>query len=125
MIDATVFIDASRERDPLTRRATDFLAGAAREGELWSVTPVRTEVRWVMRDDEARVVDKLLGQIFWLDITTDIADRAGEFGRRFGRSHGLGVVDALVAAGAEFLSADLATRNVRDFPMFPGLRPPY
>jgi predicted nucleic acid-binding protein len=35
------------------------------------------------------------------------------------------VVDAIVAAAAEFLSADLATVNVKDFPMFPGLRRPY
>lgn len=51
----------------------------------------------------------------------DLADLAGDFGRRFGRSHGLDVVDALVAAAAEALSADVATLNVRHFPMFPGL----
>lgn len=125
LIDATVFIDASRDRDPKAGHASAFLARAAREGELWSVTPVRTEVRWAMRDDESRIVDRLLGRVFWLDVTSDLADRAGEFGRRFGRSHGLAVVDALVAAAAEFLSADVATINVRDFPMFPDLRRPY
>lgn len=125
LIDATVFIDASRDRDPKAGHASAFLARAAREGELWSVTPVRTEVRWAMRDDESRIVDRLLGRVFWLDVTADLADRAGEFGRRFGRSHGLDVVDALVAAAAEFLSADVATINVRDFPMFPDLRRPY
>lgn len=125
LIDTTVLIDASRERDPRSAPASRFLARAAREGELWSVTPVRTEVRWAMRDNESKVVASLLDRLFWLDTTSDLADRAGEFGRRYGRSHGLDVVDAIVAAAAEFLSADLATVNVREFPMFPGLTRPY
>jgi predicted nucleic acid-binding protein len=125
VIDSTVFIDASREPRSGAGPATAFLVASAQEGELWSVTPVRTEVRWAMRTDEAALVDALLDRVFWLDVTADLADRAGEFGRRYGRSHGLDVVDALVAAAAELLSADVATTNVRDFPMFPGLARPY
>jgi predicted nucleic acid-binding protein len=125
VIDSTVFIDASREPRSGAAPATAFLMAAALEGEVWSVTPVRTEVRWAMRTDEAPLVDALLDRVFWLDVTADLADRAGEFGRRFGRSHGLDVVDALVAAAAEILSAEVATTNVRDFPMFPGLARPY
>lgn len=125
VIDSTVFIDASREGRSGTGPATAFLIAAAREGELWSVTPVRTEVRWAMRTGESAVVDALFDRVFWLDVTPEVADLAGEFGRRFGRSHGLDVVDALVAAAAEVLSADVATTNVRDFPMFPGLTRPY
>lgn len=125
VIDSTVFIDASRERRSGSGPATDFLIGAARDGELWSVTPVRTEVRWAMRAEEIAIVDALFERVFWLDVTPDLADLAGEFGRRYGRSHGLDVVDALVAAAAEVLSADVATTNIRDFPMFPGLARPY
>lgn len=123
VIDSTVFVDVSRERQP--GPATHFLASAARQGELWSVTPVRTEIRWAMRPDEASIVDRLFDQIFWLDVTSDLADRAGAIGQRYGRSHGLDVVDALVAAATETLSASLATANVRHFPMFPDLEPPY
>ena len=126
LIDTPVFIDVSRERKGGgSSPATTFLRDAARQGELWSVTPVRTEVRWGMRTDEARIVNELLDSVFWLDVTVDIADRAGAFGQRYGRSHGLDVVDAIVAAATEFLSADLATVNVRDFPMFPALQRPY
>lgn len=125
VIDATVFIDASREPRSDAAPATDFLIAAAKDGELWSVTPVRTEVRWGMRPEETARVDTLLDRVFWLDVTVDLADRAADFGRRYGRSHGLDVVDALVAAAAEALSADVATTNVRDFPMFPDLQRPY
>ena len=125
VIDSTVFIDVSREHRSGPGPATEFLAAAANEGELWSVTPARTEVRWAMRGDEAGVIDALFDRVFWLDVTPEIADRAGEFGRRYGRSHGLDVVDALVAAAGEILSAGVATHDVRHFPMFPELRPPY
>ena len=50
---------------------------------------------------------------------------AGELGRRFRGSHAPAVPDLLVAATAERLGLPLATRNVRDYPMFPGLEPAY
>jgi hypothetical protein len=121
VIDASVLIDATRGHPD----AMAFLDAASRELELWSVTPVRTEVRWSMRPDERGVVEEVLASLGWLDVDPALADRAGALGARWGSSHGLDVVDAIVAAATEFLSADLATLNVRHFPMFPGLRPPY
>ena len=64
VIDSTVFIDASRERGPGAGPATDFLIAAARDGGLWSVAPVRTEVRWAMRAEEAAIVDALFERVF-------------------------------------------------------------
>ncbi len=125
VIDTNVLIDASRVRNASSDTAARFLARAALEGELWSVTPVRTEVSWLLRPDEVGRVRALFDQIFWLDVTTDVADRAGAFGQRYARSHGIGLVDATIAAAAEILSATVATRNVRHFPMFPGLTRPY
>ena len=125
VVDTNVIIDASRSRGSAGAAASDFLATAARTGELWSVTPVRTEVAWLLRPEESAVVHALFDGIFWLDITVDVADRAAAFGQRYGRSHGIGVVDAMIAAAAEVLSATVATRNVRHFPMFPGLAAPY
>jgi predicted nucleic acid-binding protein len=55
-----------------------------------------------------------------------VARRAGELGRRWRGSHsGIGVADLAIAATAEELDAALATRNVKHFPMFDGLRAPY
>jgi predicted nucleic acid-binding protein len=121
VVDTTVLIDASRGRaDAMT-----YLATAVGSSELWSVTPVRTEVRWAMRREEHAGIDRMFRSIYWLEVSNELADRAGTFGQQFGSSHGLDVVDAIVAAATEFLEADLATLNVRDFPMFPGLQPPY
>ena len=51
---------------------------------------------------------------------------AGELGRACRRSHhGIGTVDLVIAATVQELGLELATGNVKHFPMFPGLRPPY
>ncbi len=121
VVDSSVLIDASRDRAEAVR----FLSEAADEGEFWSVTPVRTEIRWGMWATEAQIVERLLAGIRWVEVSVALADRAGDHGRRWGRSHGLSVIDAIVAAAAEQLDAQVATLNVRDFPMFPDLQPPY
>jgi len=59
-------------------------------------------------------------------VTDQIARRAGEFLRSYRRSHsGIDLVDYCVAATAELHGAKLVTLNVKHFPMFPDLVPPY
>jgi predicted nucleic acid-binding protein len=46
--------------------------------------------------------------------------------RTYRQSHrAIGIADYLIAATAAELGIDLATLNVRDFPMFSGLRPAF
>lgn len=121
VVDADVLIDATRN----DQRAIAFLRDTVDTGEVWSVTPVRTEVLWNLRPNEVAAVRRLFASIYWLEVTESIADRAGYFGQRYGPSHGLDVIDAIVAAAAEVIDGEVVTLNVRDFPMFPGLRRPY
>ena len=121
VLDSNVLIDVSRG----SARAVAYLEEAIDSAELWSVTPVRTEVLWNLRPSEVEVTLRLFESIRWQDVTVSIADRAGEFGQMFGASHGVGVVDAIIAAVAEELDGAVATLNVKHFPMFPGLEPPY
>jgi len=122
LIDSTVLIDALRGH-PL---ALAFLADAYRATELMSVTPVRIEVLGGVRDDMVRGTFTLLRQIAWIDVTVELADVAAALQRRHRSAHsGIGVVDYLVAAAALELGGVVATSNIRDFPMFPGLQPPY
>ncbi len=59
-------------------------------------------------------------------MTDPIAERAGELANAFLRTHpGVEVADYVVAATAQLLGAELWTRNLRHFPMFPELRDPY
>jgi predicted nucleic acid-binding protein len=69
---------------------------------------------------------KLLGVLTWMDITSPVAELAGSIARRFHRSHqGIDTADYLIAAVAIELGAQLVTLNVRHFPMFPNLVPPF
>ncbi len=121
IVDSSVLIDASRDRQPAIR----FLSEAAEEGPLWSSVLVRSEL-WVgVRPDEDDRVTDLLDHLRWQDVTGPIADLAGRLGSRYRRTHHIGLVDLVIAATAIELGGAVATLNVRDFPMFPGLQPPY
>ena len=72
------------------------------------------------------MTERLLGTFGWLALDEPIARRAGQLGRRWRASHpGLATPDLVIAATALEHDLDLATLNVRHFPMFEGLEPPY
>jgi predicted nucleic acid-binding protein len=121
VVDANILVDAIRGRAPALR----FLGRAADGGPLWSSILVRSEL-WIgsRHGEEARITE-LLDRIEWRDVTPTIADQAGRLGAPFRRSHRLGIVDLVIAATAIELGGTVATLNVRDYPMFPGLEPPY
>jgi predicted nucleic acid-binding protein len=123
VVDADVMIDVFRNVAP----AIDLLATARRRGdELLSVTPVRTEILRGTSPTLQPAVEEFMRFIRWLDVDVSLADRAGEIGRQFVRSHqGISITDLLLAAAVERVGGQLLTRNVRHFPMFPGLRPAY
>ena len=108
-------------------RAVRILTDAATEGhELWSVTVVRTEILAGMRRGEEAATKQLLDHLKWVDVTAEVADRAGDLARRYLRSHpGVDTVDYLIAAAAESVGAELKTQNVKHFPMIAALKPAY
>ena len=121
IVDSNVLVDAIRNRQPALR----FLDAAADAGALWSSVLVRSEL-WVRsRPGEDDRMEELIGRIAWHDVTPSIADHAGRLGAPYRLTHHIGVVDLIIAATAIELGGDVATLNVRDFPMFPGLQPPY
>jgi predicted nucleic acid-binding protein len=86
----------------------------------------RVEVLRGLRSDERRATERLFATISWLLVDEPIARRAGDLGRRFRRSHaGIATADLIIAATAEEHDLELATLNVKHFPMVRGLRPPY
>lgn len=121
LLDSNVIIDVTRG----VEAARSFLRAAIDTDRVWSVTPVRTELLSGVRANEAERLRALMDEMEWQDITISIADRAGAYAARFARSHRIGVVDLFLAAAAVELGGTVVTRNVRDFPMFPGLQPPY
>lgn len=120
VLDTTVLIDHLRA----SVAAHDYLAGLDDRPICSEIS--RIEVLQGLRSAERRAADRLFALVRWVPVDDVIARRAGELGRRWRRSHpGIGVADLAIAATAEHLDALLATRNVKHFPMFKGLRAPY
>lgn len=113
-------IDVLRSRT----EAVHFVRSLAEVPVCSEVT--RIEVISGLRSTERQPAEALFQAMDWSPIDEEIARRAGALGRRFRASHpGIDAADLAVAATTEALGARCATANVKHFPMFPGLEPPY
>jgi predicted nucleic acid-binding protein len=120
VIDTSVIIDILRGLPA----AVDYVEGLEDVPACSEIT--RVEVTRGLRTAERAPTERLFQQLRWVALDEGIARRAGDFGRKWRRSHpGISSPDLVVAATAEQIGANLATSNVRHFPMFKRLRPPY
>ena len=119
VLDTTVLIDVLRGHRP----ALAWLASLDDVPACSELT--RVEVLRGLRNAEREGAEALMRGLRWVAVDEDIARRAGTLGRRWRRSHGLGTVDLVIAATAQSVGARLGTSNVRHYPMFDDLQPPY
>jgi len=102
-----------------------MLATRAQHRLIVSVVTV-TEITGGMRSVERADVGRMLAALDPAPVTELVARRAGDLMREHRRSHaGIGIADYLIAATAETHGAQLATLNVKHFPMFPRLKRPF
>lgn len=121
LLDSTILISHLRGDE----RARDLLLGHSRDQVLVSVLS-RTEIEGFMRSHERSAVARLFSSITTKDVTDLIARRAGAWLRQHRASHpGIDLVDYLIAATAVEHEAELVTLNVKHFPMFGDLSPPW
>jgi len=74
---------------------------------------------------ELSVLDNFTALFRIVPIDSDIAKLGGLYKRDFGKSHGVGLADALMAATADQENAALKTLNVKHYPMIKDLEPAY
>jgi predicted nucleic acid-binding protein len=123
LADTSVLVDYLRGVEP----ARELLRSAFEREEVVAASVLtRIELSIGMRPDERRATDALVGALRWVAVDTAVTERADALARRYARSHsGIDAVDYCVAASALVNELDLWTLNVRHFPMFQGLRPPW
>lgn len=122
LVDTSVLIDHLRG----VPEATETLLACRRRGPLHASEITRLEVLAGMRSDEEVATTGLLRRLEWLPVTAAIADEGGRLGRRWLPSHpGIDSADLAIAGTAMVHDLELVTANVRHFPMFADLRPPY
>jgi predicted nucleic acid-binding protein len=112
-----------KRQSELIREAVDLLIEQS-DSQLSAV--VIAEVSAGARHDREREnLDGSLAAFRVVPVTAEIAREGGLLRSRFGKSHGVGLADALLAATALHEHAELATLNVKHYPMIKGLRPAY
>lgn len=120
LLDTTILVDYLRGNE----QARHMLEGTGDRASSSVVTVLELFAGVRNRREEQRT-EQLLSEIDLLPVTADIAKRAGVFVRLYDASHGIGAVDAIIAATAEHHGLRLATLNVKHFPMFPKLKRAY
>jgi len=79
-----------------------------------------------MRPPERREVIRLLGSMQRFEVTQQVAWRAATLMQEYRRPHsGTGPGDYLIAAPALTEGLEIATLNIRHYPMFPDLARPF
>lgn len=120
LIDSDVFIDFLRGRS----ESVEFLKSHFPNIHL-SVISVAELYSGVREGDERRILESALDSCHIMEVSNAIAKAAGLFRKTFGKSHGVSLPDALIAATAKEYGLSLATLNVKHFPMFKDACAPY
>lgn len=122
LVDTSILIDYLRGHPP----AGELLERERAEDVLHASEITRLEVLAGMRPAEENATRMLLSTLIWHPVDVEIAEHAGALGQAWLPSHrAIDSADLAIAATAIHTGARLLTLNVKHFPMFPGLRPPY
>ncbi len=79
----------------------------------------------VKGDAEQAALENFVSIFRVVPVNAEIAKTGGLYKRDYGKSHGVGLADAILAATAEVEKAELKTLNIKHYPMLKGLRSPY
>lgn len=120
LIDTDVLIEYLRGRS----EAVEYLESLTSDLCI-SVISVAELFAGVRGDEEEQSLKQLLLAFVILPVTERTARLGGLYWRDYGRSHGTGLADALIAATSEENGTDLVTFNRRHFPMVSRLTVPY
>jgi predicted nucleic acid-binding protein len=120
LVDTCIIIDHLRNR----AEATAFLKQLEQLPLVSVLTLAELQAGVRNREDE-KLLDRVIADWPVVVLDAPTARLGGSLWRRFGPSHGTGIMDAMLAATAQRERARLATINRRHFPMFDDLLVPY
>jgi len=98
--------------------ARSYIRQRSTEHEQMAISAITlAEMLGGMRPDEEIATTRLLNQFTIVDINAGVARQAARFMRAYHDDHHVDLSDALIAASAFLLGADIVARNVRHNPM--------
>ena len=114
LLDSDILIDHLRK----IPNALEYLQMEFDGGSLLFISVIsRTEILSGVRKGEEGTIQSLFDLLIPVEVDTAIADRAGEYMKKFAKSHSLTIGDAIIAATAREMSGILVTRNIKHYPM--------
>jgi len=120
LIDTDVLIDFLRGHDKAVAFVNEFSSRI-----ILSPIVVAELYAGVKGNAELTVLEDFISLFRVVPLTAEIAKIGGLYKRDFGKSHGVGLADAILAATADKEQAELKTLNVKHYPMFGGLEAAY
>ena len=123
LVDTDVLIDFLRGREQavsfVNLESDRIIVSSIVVAELYA------GVRGGKGDTEQSTLERFLSLFRIVHVTAAIARLGGLYKRDYGRSHGVSLADAVVAATATLENAELKTLNVKHYPMFDAIQPAY
>ncbi len=114
LFDTNVLIDHLKGK----KEATDLLTkSAVNKGLLVCSVISVIELKTGMRQDEEQQLARFMMAFDKKEVTVGIADIAGTYMNLYGKSHGINMADAIIAATARSSGAKLYTLNRKHYPM--------
>ncbi len=120
LVDTDVLIDFLRGYDKAITFINEFFPNI-----ILSPIVIAELYAGVKGTKELSVLDNFVSLFRIVPIDSEIAKAGGLYKHDFGKSHGVGLADAILAATADKENAKLMTLNVKHYPMIKGLKPAY
>lgn len=122
LVDTDILIDYLRG----VPQAIKLLENAMTLSTCYISTITVAELYSGVRDgSERQILDQFIKAFQVASLNEKIAQKSGLFRRDYGKSHGVGLADAIIAATAEDLDVRLVTLNKKHYPMLKKMHVPY
>ena len=122
LIDTDVIIDHLRGIPD----AQDFLENVMGKSDCFLSTITIAELYVGVREGkERKILDQFINEFQVATIDAKTAQQSGIYRRDYGKSHGVGLADAIIAATAMIMDLSLVTLNKKHYPMLKKIHTPY
>jgi hypothetical protein len=106
------------------QQAVDFINDNASQIILSTIV-IAELYAGVRGKQELTILNNFISLFDVIPITSEIAKIGGLYKRDFGKSHGVGLADAIIAATCHSKNAQLKTLNIKHYPMIENLKAAY
>jgi predicted nucleic acid-binding protein len=114
LLDSDVIIEWLRGHEPFVTKIAQLLEQHSQL--FWTPVSVAEVYAGVRRSEETKAANLFI-LLESVSISPDIGKKAGEYLKLYGKSHGVEIADALVAACAFLENLSLWTLNKKHYPM--------